>query len=322
MQEDIYNSFYCGLINFKKQIKLKGFVDYKDMFSKVVNSRPELFFVGKSFTQEPVVNGAMIRPQYVYNEGQVQMINQKLNIIANQIILKNINSHQSDYDKVLVLHDYLKASIKYDKQAAGSNNIKYHNAYNIIGALVDKKCVCSGFALAMKYLCDKVGVECLVVEGIADNGENIENHAWNIVKINGYYHHVDVTWDNQFASDSEIENYAYLNIDDKTLSKDHNWNKKDYPACPIAPYNYFYFNKALMENKIQLERYIYQNMMDLNEHILFKVRENSKLKNELSVSIDRIVHKAAKKCKNVKIKNWKYVYIKKQLIYTLVVEYK
>lgn len=177
----------------------------------------------------------------------------QLDAAAQSIISEHINDHQSDYDKVRSLHDYLKSNLEYDTVAASSHRPNERNiaeAHNIIGALLKRKCVCEGFAKAFKFLCDKIDLECWVVSGKGSSSIGVGPHAWNIVKINGYYHHVDVTWDNQYSDSSSMPNYGYMNLSDDEIAKDHTWNKKHYPECPSSPYNYFRVNNALLDSNV------------------------------------------------------------------------
>jgi len=63
------------------------------------------------------------------------------------------------------------------------------------------KGVCHGYAMLYKVLSDKLGLESEVVYGTAkatpsDIGKGAAkgNHAWNVVKINGQWKLIDVTW--------------------------------------------------------------------------------------------------------------------------------
>lgn len=195
-------------------------------------------------------------PAYLYSPAEATKIRGQLDAAAQSIISEHINDHQSDYDKVRSLHDYLKSNLEYDTVAASSHRPNERNiaeAHNIIGALLKCKCVCEGFAKAFKFLCDKIDLECWVVSGKGSSSIGAGPHAWNIVKINGYYHHVDVTWDNQYSDSSSMPNYGYMNLSDDEIAKDHTWNKKHYPECPSSPYNYFRVNNALLDSKAQLE---------------------------------------------------------------------
>ena len=158
----------------------------------------------------------------------------------------NIISHLNgtEYQNILYIHDYLVNSLEYDStyQSIGD--------YNIYGALVEKKCVCEGYAKAFKYLTNYAGYNCELMQGIATNssGES-ENHAWNCIELNGIWYEVDVTWDDPIIiggngrSSNDIK-YRYFLKGTNTFNKDHvleyqfsdNGKKFSYPN--ISSYDY------------------------------------------------------------------------------------
>ncbi len=94
------------------------------------------------------------------------------------------------YDKVKSIHDYVCFITEYD------NTLKAPNTYSAYGSLIRRKSVCEGYAEAFKLLCDKNGIECILVTGIATNSNGKENHMWCYVKMDdGYWYAVDPTWD-------------------------------------------------------------------------------------------------------------------------------
>lgn len=107
-----------------------------------------------------------------------------------------------------------------------------HNAY---GALVDGKAVCDGYTKAFQYLLQRVGIQSFMVTGIG----NGVKHAWNIVRIDGKYYNVDLTWDDQ---KSDII-YTYFNITDEEIkSLSHILDKESEgfaPVCTSTDANYF-----------------------------------------------------------------------------------
>ena len=109
-------------------------------------------------------------------------------LLHNLLVLNFFYFHLSHY--ILFIHDYLINNIDYDSsyQAVGT--------YSIYGALIEKKCVCEGYAKAFKYLLNSVGYECELLQGTATNSSGqTENHAWNAVKLNGIWYEIDTTWD-------------------------------------------------------------------------------------------------------------------------------
>ncbi len=102
-------------------------------------------------------------------------------------IKKKIPDGLNDIEKVLFLYKYLGKKVKYDKRIANKDERQLHDSKSIYDVLFNNKGVCSSFAIAFKALMDATNIECQVV--ISDN------HAWNVVKINGYWYHLDLTWD-------------------------------------------------------------------------------------------------------------------------------
>ncbi len=96
------------------------------------------------------------------------------------------------YDKLVSIHDYICRMNTYVREDEGA---KY--CYSAYGSLVNRKSVCEGYAEAFKLLCDKAGIDCVLVSGMSDNGSGVpEGHMWNYVKMdNGAWYAVDVTWD-------------------------------------------------------------------------------------------------------------------------------
>ena len=93
-----------------------------------------------------------------------------------------LTSLPSDYHRILAVHDWLVKNVKYD------NSLQKHTVYD---ALVGKKSVCDGYALATYLLLNDLGIPCRFMSGTG----NGDSHAWNIVYLEGKWYYVDTTWD-------------------------------------------------------------------------------------------------------------------------------
>lgn len=132
-----------------------------------------------------------------------------------------VQNKKSDiYANIKLVHDYLVDSIEYDQ------SISKENIYNIYGALINKECVCEGYAKAFKYLMDSVDIPCVIVIGKAINTYgNTENHAWNYVQLNNTWYAVDCTWDDPiligggFLTNSS--KYKYFLKGEKEFNESH-----------------------------------------------------------------------------------------------------
>ena len=147
-----------------------------------------------------------------------------------QDILSRLTPDMSDLTKELIIHDYIvrNAHYDYDTYEKGSDT---HIPYTAYGILVEGKGVCQGYAEATNILLNLSGIESIIVGGSANNGQ-WGGHAWNIVKIDGNYFHLDTTWDElPVKVISEYVEYDYFNLSDEEISINHKWNSESYPLC-------------------------------------------------------------------------------------------
>ena len=272
-----------------------------EVYQEIVNNHPELFYMNP--TKILITSSLMHKEMkmfYIYSDAEVKKYQEQLDEVVEYVKRELIDEHQSEYDRVLVLHDYLKTSIEYDRDTAAGRN-KAPEAHNIIGGLILHKGVCDSFAKSFKYLCDALGIDCVTITGMGNNELEHGPHAWNAVKINGIWQQIDVTWDNQFMEDKSIPNYCYMNLSDDEMNRDHTWNRRMAPPCPDSPYSYFRMNDCLLDSKVQLERYLKDCLEMEEEQILFKVASSSRLEMEIAGCLQECVFRAASKCRGVSV---------------------
>ena len=119
-----------------------------------------------------------------------EKIDTALNEIEKVEMYFTQNQKENTYENIKSVHDYLVESIDYEQ------TISKDNIYNIYGALINKECVCEGYAKSFKYLMDCLNIPCVVVAGKATTSEGgTENHAWNYVQIEHNWYAIDCTWD-------------------------------------------------------------------------------------------------------------------------------
>ena len=137
--------------------------------------------------------------------------------VKNQIVQ---NRTGNTYEDIKMVHDYLVDNISYD------SSLSKQNIYNIYGALVNRECVCEGYARAFKYLLDELDISCVMVIGTGTNSQGeTENHAWNYVQLNGNWYAVDSTWDDPVVigggTASEESRYKYFLVGREIIDQDH-----------------------------------------------------------------------------------------------------
>lgn len=144
----------------------------------------------------------------------------------------------TDLDKALILHDYLVEQVAYNwevdialKTGEAMSEVEKRTGvriYTAYGALAEGDAVCQGYALAYKLLLNRCGVDSVLV-----SSEKM-NHVWNLVKINGSWYHVDVTWDDPTPNlpghcghDSFLRSDAEIMGDDPERTGHYGWTVPD-----------------------------------------------------------------------------------------------
>lgn len=158
----------------------------------------------------------------------------KINESANKLLdgIKG-NSALNDEQKLLLLHDRLATWNSYG-YPANTTQIEGHTAY---GALVNRKSVCQGYAMAYMYLLNQVGIESYYCSSAT------LNHGWNIVILNGERYHVDVTWDDPTPDRiGGVRHENFLRSSVGIISTDHEALDFDFSPTDTKYDNYFWQN--------------------------------------------------------------------------------
>ncbi len=60
--------------------------------------------------------------------------------------------------------------------------------------------VCEGYSKAFMLLCHKLGIPCILVDGLATNAWNVQpqSHMWNYVCVDGGWYGMDITWNDPY----------------------------------------------------------------------------------------------------------------------------
>ena len=190
---------------------------------------------------------------------------------AKDIINNITNSNMSDLEKELAIHEYVVKNTAYDYDNYINLTLP-EDSYTAYGTLIMGRAVCQGYADAMKLLLNLAGIEAQVVIGYAG-----EPHAWNIVKIDGEYYHIDATWDDPVPDTGNKVTYTYFNLSDEQIAKDHEWIRKKYPTSTSEKFQYL---QSMYHANID-SPWIYFSS-ELNGYKLYKMSLDGKVKAKLN----------------------------------------
>ena len=101
------------------------------------------------------------------------------------------DSLSSDLDKYIAIHDYIIELIDYCYDENGNPSLAQY-CHNIEGVVSQLGGVCEAYAKSYLFACRYVGLENIINIGYSLTNEY---HTWNLIKVNGEYYMVDLTWD-------------------------------------------------------------------------------------------------------------------------------
>lgn len=223
-----------------------------EIFFQLRLDHPEIFWVSsfkyKYYQDSP---NLIMMPEYLFEKSKIQEHQKAMKARVEK--LARPAQKFSEWEKEKYIHDFICENVRYDK-------LKKPYSHEIIGPLGQGVGVCEGIAKSVKILCDALGIWCM----IALCGNNPEKgikyrHTWNVVRINGNYYHLDVTFDNSLSREKKNEDpaemkekirYDYFNLDDRALFRDHEPLIAPAPACTDGDH-FYYREKKLSFTKME-----------------------------------------------------------------------
>ena len=215
--------------------------ELRDIFFCLRLDCPALFYItGFHYRFYPQADNVEFTPTYLFPKAKV--LDHRAALSARVKKLARPAEQLSPMDKLLYVHDFICRNVRYDK-------LKKPYSHEIIGPLGQGVGVCEGIAKSVKLLCDELGLWCV----IAISGNNPDKgikyrHAWNIVRLDGQYYHLDATFDNSLGHGEGIR-YDYFLQNDTQMFRDHEPAIWPVPACADGSRAYY------REKKLSFTRY-------------------------------------------------------------------
>lgn len=214
------------------------------------NYHQAMYETSKTTTDDGVsVYTIVYTVEYMTTASQENEATQCLNNILSELKL----SDKTDVEKITSIYNYICENVTYDYDGLeDETDILKYSSY---GAIVEKNCVCQGYATMFYRMCLEAGIDARVITGQSRG----ENHAWNIVKIGDEYYNVDSTWD------AGCFEYSFFLKCDGDFA-DHDDEDPNKTAEYTRASGSYEFQKENKQNE-QFKYEIYQNRINILNYI-------------------------------------------------------
>ncbi|MDQ8760015.1 transglutaminase domain-containing protein [Streptococcus ruminantium] len=160
----------------------------------------------------------MITPQYHMSDDQHRIYYRHI----KEWVSKNIHSSDNEVTKIDKIQSYIMTNFTYAHTPVTKSGLSIYTPYAFIA---DKEGVCLAYSQMFKDMGQLAGLEAYYIQGYGDPYMGTNSfHSWNIVKVDGQFYHIDLTWND--AMDSSNRNRMYTLRGNKFMMNNHRWNSK------------------------------------------------------------------------------------------------
>lgn len=246
-QKNIYSSIANGVKNFQEEFVVRDYIaGNKEEFASEVNiaieaftnDHPEVFYLKSQYSSyiTSSFDGNIGYVKLNYTEENVDEIQKKIELMSTKIdeYTQGLDG-LSEYEKEIKIHDKLSYDVKYSQLEDLPR--EYHTSE---GTLLEGVGVCDSFTKALQLIYNKVGIDSIIVLGVLEGNP----HAWNLVKIEDEWYHVDLTSSHSIYDETEIVNHAYFNLDNENIKKISTIDTEEIlPKAGSQKYNFYKYNE-------------------------------------------------------------------------------
>lgn len=264
-QKTAYDYMYESVIRMDEALFYVGDCTNDDVtvaYHALTYDNPQLIWIPSTYGVSVSTEGAFVRfsdpdGSYSYTitpeerDEHLDMLYEEVDLFINQNLLPTMTAYEIE----LAVNDWLCEQIEYNQEAADAVKNKQHqnyrNAWTPYGAIVENSAVCAGYATALQFVLNYVGVQCGSLR-VKSEGEM---HMVCVVNLGDEWSYVDPTW-NDKETCGLAYTHDYFNLTYDEIIKTHiifdEWHKVlesgeelnsnfniFLPECDSKEYNYY-----------------------------------------------------------------------------------
>jgi len=211
--------------------------DIMQIYTDIRNNSPELFYLENSLLYYYNSYGIVTSVEFSYTMPPEEVEAARIQYDAEiAYIVSLLEGSMSDMEIALFVHDYFAASFSYD------NSMKVYDAYGLFNTRTG---VCQAYSLAYAAVLRECGIDAVMI-----TSEDM-NHAWNLIKINGSWYHVDLSYDDPSPDRTGLVLHDNFLLSDDAVRVNHNgW--ESIIRCRSALYDNAYW-KAVSSKMTRID---------------------------------------------------------------------
>ena len=256
--QNAYHVALAALYAHEASFEHEAFTDPKQLKSvlyAIEYDHPEIFWYTGHYAY---YSDGRVEPCYSMSKEESDEMQARMEPVIAEY-LEGITEDMSAYDVALKLYIKLINRVDYDtialniQNAEGLERTELDELRTICGVFLNEKTVCEGYARAYAYLLQKCGVECAECAGMLTR-EGGGGHAWNIMKLDGDYYHMDVTWGDSSNTNQDVKNehigfnYFCVTTEEILRGRDLSLNPVEIPEFKATKCNYYYHNDLVLNS--------------------------------------------------------------------------
>lgn len=216
-EQAVYNTVLEAIGNYATEITALSAPVTDTQIQKILDyvqrDHPEIFWFqhGATFYYDTVTHIVnKLDFKYCLTPDETKKRQEKIDA-ATKSFMTSVTDSMSDYEVTLRIYENIIQLVDYDtiglerQQKTELSPEVPDDLRSIYGVFVNKKAVCAGYAKALQYLLNVCGIECTYVTS--------STHAWNLIKLEGDYYHMDVTWGDGSDTKKDKAQSSAINYD-------------------------------------------------------------------------------------------------------------
>ncbi len=219
-QKSVYEKLFDAAKTYASRVDISALKIRADDFDKAFwafdYDNPQFLTLGSGYSYYYYPSTGYLQSftiKYGRTDSEIRAIQQTFDTTVKRVV-DAAKTQFSDYSKLKYIHDWIVNNTDYTLTGPAYKS-------EADGAVVYGKALCEGYSKAFMYMAQELGFECICVVGNANNSA----HMWNMVKLDGSWYHVDVTFDDPIMSNgSKVLSHDYFLLSTYQIRSTHTIN--------------------------------------------------------------------------------------------------